>query len=440
MALQDNAPIPVLSKVKLPSGTTYYLKDAWAREQLENITQYSKYLGVTTTELVDGQDANPITVGGKSVTAETGNIAIYGDKEFIYNGSTWQEFGDLSALVNQLGDFAYVDSASTSYTPEGTITGSFIGTESSLSLEASVTGNVDASFSGTEGDISASGTVAAKDVVISGGAGTATYTPEGTVSGTIEADALSVSIEYTPAGNVTATFTGSQGNVSVSGVPLGMIQMAEIIASADGNYTPTGTVTVVLQTQDTTINSLTSVGTSASFALTSNTTIAVVDTSDSEQLNLIWNSDLFSFTPNALPTSTPVTVLTSVSVSSATFSGNKVLISATFSGSDTAFSGTFTPAGSVSGTFSGTASTLTSSVTPTGSISATFSGTGTRLTGTVESQTVSVAGKFTPTGTIAATLDSATATVTGSYTPSGTISAEFSGSSATITISAPAHS
>ena len=438
MALGDYT--PVLSKVKMPGGNVYYLKDAWAREQLENITSYSKYLGVTTTVLSDGSDTNPITVGDESVQAETGNIVIYGDKEFIYNGSTWQEFGDLSALKDELGNMAYVDDASTSYTPSGTVNGTFVGNETTISLGGTVTGSMTAEFEGEEGNISATGTVAEKTVIISGTSGTPTYTPEGNVTGSVDIDEITVEYNYTPQGTLSATFTGSQGNISASGVPLGIVQMAEIVVDlANGNYTPTGSVSVTLNKTDDSVNSLTSVGTSASFNLASNKTIAVIDSMDGEQLNLIWNSELFNFTPNALPSYSAVSVLTDVSVSSATFTGDRVLISATFSGSDTTFSGTFTPSGTVSGTFSGSTATLTSSVTPTGSISATFTGSSTRLVGTVESQTINVSGTFTPSGTVSGELNGASTTVSGSYTPSGSISTTFSGSAATITVSAPKH-
>lgn len=430
----------VLSKVKLPGGNVYYLKDAWARQQLENITSYSKYLGVTTTALTDGSKTNPITVDGKQVEATTGNIVIYGDKEFIYNGSKWQEFGDLSALKDELGNMAYVDDASTSYTPEGTISGTFTGNEATISLSGTVTGSMTAEFEGKEGNISATGIVAEKTVTISGTSGTPTYTPKGTVSGGVNINPITVEYSYTPAGTLSATFTGTKGDISVSGVPKGIVKMAEIVVDlAGGNYTPTGSVTVTLDKTSGTVNSITSTGTSASFALAPNKTIAAIDTTDGEQLNLEWNNNLFNFTPNVLPTYSATSVLTDVDVSSATFSGKKVLISATFEGSDTTFSGAFTPSGTISGTLSGTAATLSSTVTPTGTIDATFTGTGTRLVGTVESQSITVAGTFTPSGTVSGELSGASTTVTGSYTPSGSISATFSGSAATITVSAPKH-
>ena len=110
-----------ISKIKVGS-TSYDIKDADARSRIEALESYSDFLGVTTTQLVDGVTTSPvITINGDSVTAEKGNIAIYGSAEFIYDGTVWQEFGDLSALQNLLGDLAYEDTAEGSFTPAGTV-------------------------------------------------------------------------------------------------------------------------------------------------------------------------------------------------------------------------------------------------------------------------------------------------------------------------------
>lgn len=102
-----------ISKITLPDGVTYNIKDEVAR----NAASYTDYLGVTTTALTDGATTNPVTVEEESKTAVKGNIVNYGSKEFIFNGTAWQEFGDLSGL----GDLAFKDSATGSYTPEGTV-------------------------------------------------------------------------------------------------------------------------------------------------------------------------------------------------------------------------------------------------------------------------------------------------------------------------------
>lgn len=106
-----------IKQITMPSGTTYDIVDAGARELIEQLDNYTDYLGVTTTELTDGSTTNPITIEGESVTAKKGNIVNYGSKEFIFNGSAWQEFGDLSGL----GALAFKNSASGSYTPTGSV-------------------------------------------------------------------------------------------------------------------------------------------------------------------------------------------------------------------------------------------------------------------------------------------------------------------------------
>lgn len=110
-----------ISKIKVGS-TSYDIKDADARSRIAALESYTDFLGVTTTQLVDGVTTSPvITINGDSVTAKKGNIAIYGSAEFIYDGTVWQEFGDLSALQNLLGDLAYEDTAEGSFTPAGTV-------------------------------------------------------------------------------------------------------------------------------------------------------------------------------------------------------------------------------------------------------------------------------------------------------------------------------
>ena len=173
-----------LSKITLPSGTTYNLKDQGARDLIDALTGYTKFLGVTTTAISDGSTTNPVTIGGQSVTAETGDIVTYGSGEFIWNGSQWQAFGDLSAL----GDLAYQDSASGTFTPHG-----------SVSLTS---GNTTATVSKTTG--------------------TATYTPEGSVS--------------TPTITVTPTITTIKN-------PTAETVAKTVVAAAPGATAPANAVT-----------------------------------------------------------------------------------------------------------------------------------------------------------------------------------------------------
>lgn len=107
-----------LSQVTI-GESTYDLKDAEARQAIADLEAYSDYLGVTTSEIADGSTTNPIVINGESKTAVKGNIVNKGSKEFIWNGSAWQEFGDMSAI----GALGYLDTASGDFTPAGTITG-----------------------------------------------------------------------------------------------------------------------------------------------------------------------------------------------------------------------------------------------------------------------------------------------------------------------------
>lgn len=102
--------MPDISQITMPSGTTYDIKDSAARSA-------KGWIGITTTPLEDGDTTNPITINGASVTATAGDITAYGQDEFIFNGSAWQAFGNLE----DLGDLAFKDSASGSFTPAGSV-------------------------------------------------------------------------------------------------------------------------------------------------------------------------------------------------------------------------------------------------------------------------------------------------------------------------------
>lgn len=58
-------------------------------------------VGETTTQLVDNATTNPITVDGQSYTAQPNDAVIYGNKEFLFDGTKWHEFGDLSGLSSK---------------------------------------------------------------------------------------------------------------------------------------------------------------------------------------------------------------------------------------------------------------------------------------------------------------------------------------------------
>lgn len=108
-----------ISKITLPSGTEYNIKDAYARQQIAALVGGDAviFVGVSTTELTDGGNEIP-TVSGEQKTPGPGQLYFYGTQEFIYgNDNKWHALGSLESL----GDLAYQDTASSSYTPQGTV-------------------------------------------------------------------------------------------------------------------------------------------------------------------------------------------------------------------------------------------------------------------------------------------------------------------------------
>ena len=112
--------MPDISKITLPSGTTYNIKDAEARDLIDSIIQSPiiVFVGVSSTELTDG-GTEIATINDKVLTPQLGNLVFYGTQEFIYGADEkWHALGSF----DNLGSLAYKNNASTSYTPQGTIT------------------------------------------------------------------------------------------------------------------------------------------------------------------------------------------------------------------------------------------------------------------------------------------------------------------------------
>lgn len=109
----------IIYQIKMPSGNIYDIGDKWARDKIEELSKYTKYVGVTSTEVTDGGTEAP-TINGVVIPVENlnaGDIVTYAAKEFIWNGSTWQEFGDLDSL----GAFAHVNEGTATFVPGGEV-------------------------------------------------------------------------------------------------------------------------------------------------------------------------------------------------------------------------------------------------------------------------------------------------------------------------------
>ena len=75
-----------ISKITLPNGNTYDIKDSYARTAIQAFAGGDAvvFMGVSTTALTDGGNENP-TVGGTAVTTKAkGQLYFYGTNEFVY--------------------------------------------------------------------------------------------------------------------------------------------------------------------------------------------------------------------------------------------------------------------------------------------------------------------------------------------------------------------
>lgn len=227
-----------ISKITLPSGTTYNIKDQGARDLIEALSSPTSYLGVTSTEITDGSTVSPIVIGDKTVTPKSGDIAAYGNSEFIWSGTEgkWREFGSTGSL----GGLAFKDSASASYTPAGVVSQpTFTGTKATISANYTPAGTVAAptvtvtantasikpfGSAGTLPSFTASVSGETLSLSFSAGtlptAGTAVTVATGIKSATASAPTFTgskatISADYTPAGSVSKpTFTGTAATIT----------------------------------------------------------------------------------------------------------------------------------------------------------------------------------------------------------------------------------
>lgn len=406
-------PNPLISQVTLPNGTTYDIKDGWSRDQIAAIYALIEggvhFIGVVADspahQISDGDTTNPITVkdgsSTKSVTATAGDIVIQGTTEFIFDGTAWRQFGDITGL----GDLAFADTASGPFTPAGTVSKpTFTGSQSNVTITA--TDNTSGNYQpkGTVSKPTFSGT----KVKISG-----TVTPSGSVSGSFTGTGVRL-----VTGNIavpktySTTFTNTNKSTTVSAA-----------ASGDTTYTPAGNVSgTAVEMNTTSVNSITAVGTLPSWSATV--------PAGTENLTFTWNTGTlptkgaaqtvattvksvtdptFSGTGVRLVTGN-ISVPTSASTTTATTENKTATVSAASSGE-----ATYTPSGSVSGTFTGDSNTVAVTVTtdangnytPAGTVSQpTFTGTKVQLSGTTTASGSVSQPTFTGTqGTVTVTPD-----------------------------------
>lgn len=168
--------MPDISKITLPSGNTYDIKDAGARELIAQLQGGQYFLGLTTTPITDGATTKPIVIDSENVNQEKGNIVVYGSAEFIWDGAKWVEFGDLSNLGalatkdtvtlnkgtgdNALGEATTFTAAASAVSFSGGTTDKVLGSDATFSTTVTpTTTNIKATASGAA--VGANGTAAA---------------------------------------------------------------------------------------------------------------------------------------------------------------------------------------------------------------------------------------------------------------------------------------
>lgn len=131
-----------ISEITLPSGVTYDIKDATARNDISMLkgsgTGAMHYAGVTTTALANGSSTSPIKINEADYTPSNGDVVIYEQLEFVWSTSDkkWHEFGSTGSLKG----LAFKDSASASYTPAGSVSAPTVSVAVNTAKVAPITG------------------------------------------------------------------------------------------------------------------------------------------------------------------------------------------------------------------------------------------------------------------------------------------------------------
>lgn len=335
------------------------------------------------------------------------------------------------------------------YTPQGSVSGTFTGSQSTTESNGAHThtftpsGSVSSSFSGTQCTTSQNG------------AHTHTFTPEGTVTSEFTGNSGNTSTvsdhshSFTPEGTVSGTFSGTTGTTEGAGShDHTLTKTKKKMSTKSLSVTPATAVDFTGSTTD------------AQRATGALEALSTYDASKAVFNGISVNDGVLSFVTKKMTTADTVSGLSaSVDASkvsldnSGTVSGQAVATGQLADGTDNdplvmtdasvgsngAHTHDFTPSGTVSGTFTGTSGTTgdagshSHSVTPSGSVSSTFSGTGGN-TGSNGDHTHTV----TPAGSVNSQFSGSEGTTgsdgshTHDFTPSGAFQGGFQGVKASL--------
>lgn len=353
--------MPQISKITLPSGATYNLKDEQARSQIAALTGGDAvvFVGVSTTTLTDGGNEKP-TVEGEQKTPAPGQLFFYGAQEFIYgNDSKWHALGSLETL----GDLAYKDTASATYTPAGTVSQpTFTGSSSIVTITAA---------DNTNGNYQPKGTISQPSFTGSSSTFTGKFTPEGGVTVTTNATtnktttvsaAASGTATYTPEGSVSTPtiFVKTAGSTTTIKNPTSQTVAKTVTAAAPGATAPANAITYYSVANETL--SLYQLGyTTGDSITTSNVTVKNGDAAyEASQPNFTGTGARLVTGNISVPNTYTATFTGTEGDVSTSGTPNGSVSQPTFTGTKAQLSGTTTANGSVSQpTFEGTQATIT---------------------------------------------------------------------------------
>lgn len=350
-----------ISKITLPNGTTYDIKDATARAEIAAITGGTSivFIGVSSTAITDGGNETP-TITGWTGPVAPGNLVFYTSKEFIYGtDNVWHEMGDLSGL----GALAYKSSASGNVTPSGTVSQpTFTGASSDVTISAtnSASGNYQPAGSISGGAFTGSSTTF-----------TGSFTPSGSVSVSTASTtnktaavspASSGTTTYTPAGSVTAPTISvdAAGSTSTIHNPTKVTVAKTLETAAPGATAPSNAITYYAVSSETL--SLYQIGyTKGDSITTSDVTVKTGDATYTASAPTFSGTGVRLVTGNiAVPNTYSATFTGSAGDVSTSGTPNGSVGAISFTGTKVQLSGTTTASGSVSQpTFSGSATTVT---------------------------------------------------------------------------------
>jgi len=228
-----------ISKITLPTGTTYDIKDVTARQMAAGGVSFTKCTsasntpkdvtwdddGTTITGTLEASSSTtgifylvPVTTqGGKDIYAEYATITSGSGSGATYS---WEKIGTTDIDLSDLGDLAYKDAATGSFTPAGSVS-----TPTITVTPSTTTGYVAESATGggsVSAGTAASATMPVFSTSVSDETLTLSWTPGSFTANTPTAVTLPSFSSQTIVDGITSatssqpSFTGTEGTVDVS--------------------------------------------------------------------------------------------------------------------------------------------------------------------------------------------------------------------------------